>query len=84
MNSIPRGRLLWGALEIGREARIFKKKNGKIVIDENGDPVVDIDKVYYRASKGLLDVSRNGRILVSTDERIHESALNPLNKVAAA
>lgn len=68
--------ILGGAHEIGRAGHIFRKKDGKIVVDEDGDPVVDIDKVYYKVRAGLLDVGRNGRELTSTVERIRNSALN--------
>jgi len=73
-----------GAHEIGRAGHIFCKKDGKLVVDEDGDPVVDVDKVYYGVRAGLLDVSRNGRELTSTVERIRNSVLNPPLKTEAA
>ena len=78
--------ILRGAHEIGRCAHIFRKnKDGKTVVDEDGDPVVDLDKVYYKVRAGLLDVGRNGRELTSTVERVRNSALNtPLKTEEAA
>ena len=77
--------ILRGAHEIGRAAHIFRKKDGKLVVDEDGDPIVDLDKVYYKIRAGLLDVGRNGRELTSTVERIRNSALNsPLKTEEAA
>jgi hypothetical protein len=67
-------RILWGATEIGLEARIFvKDKSGAVVLDENGNPKVDTNKVYYKVKRRLIDVSRNGRELTSTPARIHAS-----------
>jgi hypothetical protein len=66
-----------GAHEIGRAGHIFRKnKDSKIVVDEDGDPVVDVEKVYYEVRAGKLDVSRNGRELISTVGRVRNSALN--------
>jgi hypothetical protein len=77
--------ILWGAEEIGRCAHLFLKKDGKIVLDDAGNAVVDIDKVYYKVRAGLLDVGRNGRELTSTPRRIRDSALNsPLKAEEAA
>jgi hypothetical protein len=71
-------RILWGAIEIGREAHLFRKdENGKVLLDGDGNPRVDIDKVYYKVRAGLLDVGRNGRELTSTPARIRASALAP-------
>jgi hypothetical protein len=69
-------RILWGATEIGQEARIFvRDKNGNVVFDENGNPQIDVERVYYKVRRRLLDVSRNGRELTSTPARIHQSIL---------
>jgi len=77
--------ILRGAHEIGRAGHIFRKKDGKIIVDADGDPAVDIDKVYYGVRAGLLDVSRNGRELTSTVGRIRNSVLNtPLKAEEAA
>jgi hypothetical protein len=76
--------ILWGAEEIGRCARLFLKKDGKVVLDEAGNPVIDFDKVYYKVRAGLLDVGRNGRELTSTPRRIRDSALNRPLKTEAA
>jgi hypothetical protein len=82
--TIP-SQILRGAREIGRAACIFRKnKDGKIVVDADGDPVVDTDKVYYGVRAGLLDVGHNGRELISTVERIRNSALNTPLKTEVA
>jgi hypothetical protein len=83
-NSDP-NRILWGAVDIGREAHLFlKDENGKVLLDEDGNPRVDTDKVYYKVRAGLLDVSRNGRELTSTPARIRSSALGAPNQIEAA
>jgi hypothetical protein len=76
--------ILRGAHEIGRAAHIFRKKDGKLVVDEDGDPVVDLDKVYYDVRAGKLDVSRNRRELISTVGRVRNSVLNTPLKTEAA
>ena len=76
-------RILWGATEIGQEARLFvRDKHGNVVLDENGNPKVDTDKVYYKVRHRRLDVSRNGRELTSTPERIHRSILGEARTAA--
>jgi hypothetical protein len=78
-------RILWGAIEIGREAHLFvKDNNGRVQLDEDGNPRVDTDKVYYRVRAGLLDVGRNGRQLTSTAARIRASALGAPNQIEGA
>jgi hypothetical protein len=78
-------RILWGAIEIGREAHLFlKDENGRVLLGEDGNPRVDTDKVYYKVRAGLLDVSKNGRELTSTPARIRASALGTPNQVEAA
>jgi hypothetical protein len=74
-----------GAHQIGRAGHIFRtNKDGKIAVDADGDPVVDIDKVYYDVRAGKLDVSHNGRELISTVGRIRASVLNTPPKIEAA
>jgi hypothetical protein len=53
---------LYGAEAIGREARI---------LDEDGN--VDLRRVYHAAAQGYLDVSKFGRLLVSTPRRIRRA-----------
>ena len=85
INYTDPNQILWGAEEIGRCANIFlKNANGKVVVDEQGDPVVDVDGVYYKVRAGLLDVGRNGRHLTSTVGRVRNSALNTPLKTEAA
>jgi hypothetical protein len=65
-----------GAREIGLVARLFRQnEKGKTLVDQDGDPVVDVDRVYYQARAGKLDVNRHGRELVSTVGRIRASIL---------
>jgi hypothetical protein len=73
-----------GAYEIGLVASIFEKKGGKIVVNQDGGPIVDTNKVYYDVRAGKLDVSHNGRELVSTVGRIRNSVLNTSLKIEAA
>jgi hypothetical protein len=55
-------RPLHGAEAIGREANILKP-----------DGKVDLRKVYHAAAQGYLDVSKFGRLLVSTPRRIRRA-----------
>jgi hypothetical protein len=65
-----------GAREIGHVARLFRRdEKGKVLVDQDGDPVIDEDRVYYQVRAGKLDVSRHGRELVSTVGRIRTSIL---------
>jgi hypothetical protein len=73
---------LWGAYLIGKEAGIFETdENGDVVLDENGQPVVDVKKAHYLIGIGAIaakSVKGRGRTkgrLVSTRRQIRNSLL---------
>jgi hypothetical protein len=77
-------KILFGALAIGLAAGIFvTDAKGRPIRDEDGDLVVDIDKVYYLVRSRRIDVSKCGRALTSTVGRIRASILAPLKSDAA-
>jgi hypothetical protein len=86
INYTDPSQIVRGAHQIGRAGHIFRtNKEGKIVVDADGDPVVDVDKVYYDVRAKKLDVSHNGRELISTVGRIRASVLGtPLKTEEAA
>jgi len=62
---------VYGAEGIGRVADIFKKdKNGQVVLDENGQPEVDVRKTHYGLEQGYIDADKYGRLWRSTPRRI--------------
>jgi hypothetical protein len=84
-NHIDPNQIVRGARAIGLVAGLFERdEKGKPVLDEDGDPVVDRDAVYYAAARGLIDVNRNGRHLVSTVGRIRASILGTPAKIEQA
>jgi hypothetical protein len=77
--------IIRGAREIGLVARLFRRgENGKVLVDPDGDPLVDEDRVFYQVRAGKLDVSRHGRELVSTVGRIRASILGTHTQIEAA
>jgi hypothetical protein len=84
INYTDPNQIVRGAHQIGRAGHIFRTKDGKIVVDGDGDPVVDVDKVYYDVRAKKLDVSHNGRELISTVGRIRNSVLNTPKSEGAA
>ena len=63
---------VYGAEGIGRVADIFKKdKNGQVVLDENGQPEVDVRAVHYALERGYISAEKFGpRRWRSTPRRI--------------
>lgn len=64
--------VLRGAEEIGREAGIFKKdkKTGRVILDEDGRPVVDQRKTFYELERGYWPARKAGAQWISTRRRI--------------
>jgi hypothetical protein len=66
---------VYGAKAIGREADIYvTDENGEIVLDENGNPKVDVRKAHYALEKGYIDADKFGRLWRSTPRRIKQLA----------
>jgi hypothetical protein len=66
---------IYGAREIGRAADLYlRDKNGKTVLDKNGNPKVDVRKAHYALEKGYIDADKFGRIWRTTRSRIRAEA----------